>query len=360
MNKTAFKIDTSLNVPLSRQLAEAMKMAIVRRKFKPGDVLPSIDELAAECATSAKVPRRALEMLAEDGWTRPVRGIGSIVLDRGEDAKSNGRVLFYVRHTGFSYYCSGFMAVLDDRLMAKGYKTFIVNASGRSETPACRRFESKLKEKWSLVALIGCGTEARRIAAGSGHPFILIGCDGAISKSSGPSCIGSFNSENGRAMGEFAKACVRGGVKRVVQFKYDNSSLDAAAMLAGAEIDVETAGFHREATPEAVARASLAQMRRIIARGCLPDLFLFTDDYLAQGALIALSTSGIRIPEDVKVATIANKGLGPIWPRPLSRFEVDPVAHGRAAAAAILEFLERGNPPQAINLGHVWKKGETL
>ena len=41
MRKVALKIDPLLNVPLSRQLAEALRTAIIRRRFKPGDVLPT-------------------------------------------------------------------------------------------------------------------------------------------------------------------------------------------------------------------------------------------------------------------------------------------------------------------------------
>ena len=107
--------------------------------------------------------------------------------------------------------------------------------------------------------------------------------------------------------------------------------------------------------------AALSEMRRRIAgRKRLPDLFLFTDDYLAQGALAALDAAEVRVPEDVKVATHANRGLGPIWHKPLTRLEVDPVAHGRAVADAILRYLRTGERPLGLELGAAWKKGETF
>ena len=101
-------------------------------------------------------------------------------------------------------------------------------------------------------------------------------------------------------------------------------------------------------------------MRKFIAKNKLPDLFLFADDYLAQGALIALAVTGVRIPEDVAVVTHANKGLGPVWVKPLSRMEMDPLDHARKIADAISVYLKTGIFPSGIELGSVWKKGDTF
>ena len=360
VKKPAFRIDPAGDAPLSRQLAAAIRTAIVQGTYRPGDVLPPIRALAPASGSSAKVARRALELLAADGWTRPVRGIGSVVLDRGEDTLTNGRILVYVRQTGYSYYCAELLSVLDRRLLAKGYTVSVVSASGRSETPGCRRFGTRLREKWALVVLMDGGAEARRLADDSGRPLLLVGDSMPLPKTTAPSCIGRIGVRFGKVMPAFVRECVRAGVRSVVQFKYDPGAFDAAEMLAVAGIKSENVRIGRKSTPQAVALSAMAEMRRIAARRPLPDLFLFTDDYIAQGALLALAAAGIRVPEDVKVATHANKGLGPIWSKPLSRFEVDPAAHGRAIADAILRFLEAGDPPQNLELGSVWRKGETL
>ena len=49
-------------------------------------------------------------------------------------------------------------------------------------------------------------------------------------------------------------------------------------------------------------------------RGWLPDVLFFVDDYIASGAMVALLHEGVRIPEDVRVASLYNKGLGPVAP----------------------------------------------
>lgn len=360
MPKPMFNTSRYAKAPLSRRLAEAIKDSIIHGKFKPGEALPPIRQLVEDCGRSAKVPRKALEILEAEGWTRPVRGVGSIVLDRGEDPQSSGRVLFYVRHTGLSNYGASIMAIIDAKLMARGYKTFVINASNRSEALACRRLESRLREKWSLVALIGGGVEARSLVAVSGHPFVLIGDGGVLPDDRASSCVGRMRFRTGRALPQFVRECVRKNVKRVVQFVYDVGAFDATGVLSEKGIATETVRIGRKSSPAEVSRAAIVEMERILANGALPDLFLFTDDHIAQGGLVALAVAGIKVPRDVKVATHANKGFGPIWPTRLARFEVDPVANGRASADAILAFLETGAFPTGLNLGSVWKNGATL
>lgn len=94
--------------------------------------------------------------------------------------------------------------------------------------------------------------------------------------------------------------------------------------------------------------------------GKLPDVFLFTDDHLAHGGLLALMERGIKVPEDVKVVTHANRGLGPFWVKPLTRLEMDPVAQGAVVAKAVLDYFRTRALPSDIVLGSDWKVGETF
>ena len=94
--------------------------------------------------------------------------------------------------------------------------------------------------------------------------------------------------------------------------------------------------------------------------GRLPDVLLFTDDHLAQGGLLALMERGVRVPEDVKIVTHANRGLGPFWVKPLTRLEMDPVAQGAAVAQAVLGYFKTRNLPSGLVLGSEWKPGRTF
>ena len=362
MNFAARKIllNRDATKTLTAQLADALRSGIVRGEWAVGDALPGIYELAEECKVSAKVPRKALAVLASEGWTKPVRGVGSVVVDRDMAVREKGRVLFYVRETGYSYYCAEVMATFEKRLSARGYGISSVCAVTRSESAAVRRLDEALKEKWSLVVMMGGGAEARGIVAGSGWPFVLVGDGAPLPRFSAPSCIGRFEIRCGKAVPDLIRECVRRKVSRVVQFKYAEGAFDVAGMLTHAGIDVKTVNVSRKSSPEDVSRAALAEMRKIAAKRPLPDLFLFTDDYLTQGALIALSVASVRIPEDVAVVTHANKGLGPVWDKPLSRLEMDAASHADAVSRAVADYLKTGVHPPELDLGSVYKPGATF
>lgn len=77
-------------------------------------------------------------------------------------------------------------------------------------------------------------------------------------------------------------------------------------------------------------------------------------------ALAALSDAGIRAPQDVRIATWANKGNVPIYARSLSRIEIDPwknAAQTYAFCRAALSGDCGGRPPV---LAPAWIAGETI
>ena len=99
-----------------------------------------------------------------------------------------------------------------------------------------------------------------------------------------------------------------------------------------------------------------------IAKGkdWLPDLLFFADDVQASGALMALQHHGVRIPEDVKVVTWANHGLGPVFWKSLARMEMDPYAHGATIAQYVLSFLRGHGLPDDAAIGPRYIDGDTF
>lgn len=67
-----------------------------------------------------------------------------------------------------------------------------------------------------------------------------------------------------------------------------------------------------------------------------------------------------RAPEDFRAVSFSNAGFGPVYPRALTRLEMDPRAHGAAAADLLLGFLDgRPIPPDAA-IRSVYRRGETF
>ena len=83
----------------------------------------------------------------------------------------------------------------------------------------------------------------------------------------------------------------------------------------------------------------------------------FADDFLCYGAMTAMLTHGVRVPEDVRVASVANKGHLRAFKTPLTRIEYDAEAIGDAAADVLLEYLRNGEFPQYRVLGSAYRIG---
>lgn len=111
-----------------------------------------------------------------------------------------------------------------------------------------------------------------------------------------------------------------------------------------------------------IERAGLDAFARLAATGKLSRdaVYFFADDYIGRGALSAISGAGLRAPDDIRVATWANKGLGPVYFRELSRMEMDPAEAGATVADSILEYLRTGRYPDGRAIGPRWLEGETL
>ena len=114
--------------------------------------------------------------------------------------------------------------------------------------------------------------------------------------------------------------------------------------------------------PESVERAGLEGMAHYMDAGkALPDMICFADDFLAQGALTTLLARGVRVPDDEQVITWANRNLGPVFPLPLTRIEMDPVRDGQALAELVMAALKK--PDQKVKepvlIGPQFSAGKT-
>ena len=358
--KLPFSIDRTADVSLTEQMVKGLRSAIVHGDYKPGQMLPGMLELAAAAGVSEKVARHALARLAETGWCSARRGARSVVADRGKERL--GRVLFFNSETAFGYYPSLLVGTIRSRLLRADYRMTAISAYDIRKDGSSRILEESLKERWDLVVENGMRPGARKAIVESGWPFLVLGDGGKCVPSDAERCVGQIENRMGLALPDFVRACVRRGVRSVVQFLYAEGGFDAAEMLAMPGVGCETVRIARcrsqfDMYSRAYAATS-ALLKRL--RGRLPDVFLFTDDHLTQGAVVALMEQGVRVPEDVKVVTHANRGLGPFWSKTFTRLEMDPVAHGAEIAEAILAYLRTRRLPAGLVLGSEWKAGETF
>ena len=91
-----------------------------------------------------------------------------------------------------------------------------------------------------------------------------------------------------------------------------------------------------------------------------PDLFYFTDDYLASAAILSLEHLRIRVPEDVKVVTHSNAGHAPVSWCSLTCIETDPAVDGEKVAGCLLSCLKGEGLDPTVVLAPSYRIGESF
>jgi DNA-binding LacI/PurR family transcriptional regulator len=195
----------------------------------------------------------------------------------------------------------------------------------------------------------------------SGVPYVAV--RGRSVRAKG--CIGSIPWSFAPAVAEFTRRCADRNVRRVAvvgQNTVDVATAVRQISAAGIEpvrlvTDVDD-GFAR---PEAVSRGAMSTFARLLeSRERLPEVFLFLDDWVCSGALLAILEAGLSVPRDMKIVTLSNKGLGPVYSKPLTRLEIDHDAYSSTIAKAILGYLEGKPFPRGLALSPYYVEGETF
>ena len=349
---------------LLAQVTDGLRQAIVGGYYAPGDVLPTSRELARILGVSMIVAAPALKRLADEGFVLARPRIGTVVRDRRE-RQWRGHVAFVFLDADVSPFQTLFYEALRVSLNRAGYLVTRAGVEAAGPRGACdfSLLDAALSRSVDLaVALFDYpsvfGHFARR-----GIPFAAVGPldarpDGAV---------GFTRFDYRAAIPDFLFSCRAAGVTKVIDYRWKGAFRHSVetALKSTAGIDVRKVILKADFSHGlglGVEAAGYDCIRRMVASRRLDRdaLHFFGDDYLARGAFLALAHAGLRIPEDILVATWANTGLGPYFPLDISRMEMDPVAAGGIVADAALEFLSTGKYPEISVIGPKWHGGETM
>ena len=383
-----FAVTRSSRATLVQQVAEGLHRAIDSGFYKPGDVLPTTRGLADALGVSRIVTRAAVRELAEAGLINPKPSVGSVVLGR-RGKLWRGNVLFISRAKGWMYYASVFTATLRTRLVKAGWLfTHVAVESSVDGKVDVSELELQLTHPVTLAVVLFDNPAAERILSRSGVPFVTIG-DVPSCRLKG--CVGHVCYDRTAVATEIAKAAVEAGVKTALQVGCaDFDDIGAALKVAGIRttkwtipipkngiMPMAVSSAAREVFAECLAGrarcpqrapriepasqlASLGGYSAAWGQAALPDLVYFSDDYLCVGALAAFVAAGIRVPDDVRVVTWANRGNGPFYVTELTRTEMDPQGDADKIATAVLARLEGRSGDFPPTLGPVFRRGATL
>ena len=331
-------------------LCAFIKDEIAYGRLKAGDPIPTIMELAKATGLTFRIARGVIEQLAREGYVRSRPRVGTVVLPRDVTAL-HGRVLFVLPDVdACSYHVTMIADALRQRLGTAGYafSTVVFSQDARIGLAFLKHELARTPD----VAIAIYGTQpVRKCLREAGVKSVFIYGD-PPKKDEGRWI--RFSAEE--AIANFVQHCVRAEVKRVVQVRFEgNETPDARQALADNGIKCGWMTVPRMdglGRYEGIERSAYNAFMNM-SRSSFPDVFLFWDDFVAQGALTAFLGRGIKMPEDVKVVALSNRGLGPVSSEPLTRFECDAAEAGEKVAAFALALLAKGRlPPPPVIVPH--------
>ena len=353
-----FGVSRSNRATLVEQVVGGLRQCILSGFYKAGDILPTTRDLAEMLGVSRIVTRAAVRELTKAGLINPKPSIGCVVL--GRDGRLwRGNVLFVQRSSGRTYYVNVFTATLRASLAKAGWLFTQVTATpdscGRTDVS---ELELHLTHPVTLAVVMFDNPDAERFLSRSGVPFVTLG---NTEKRRRKGCVGHVRYDRAAASEELAAAAVAAGVKKSWQVGMEDFD-DVGAALKKAGVAVKRFNFPPMPggrNPEAVS-FSVRDAFAALPRSALPDMIYFSDDHACTGALAAFAAAGVRIPDDVRIATWSNRGNGPVFSKTLARLEIDPEGDAEKFSDALLAYLEGRPGAFPLTLVPTFRKGATL
>ena len=358
----AFKVSKADRRNLTDQLADGLRQAIVTGFYKAGEQLPRLKDLATHFGTSLRVPREAIARLVSEGHVDARTSIGTTVLPRR--ARSwKGHVLFILPDAEGSYYANVFASELQNGFLKAGWLFTRVNVhkrgKGRRDTSI---LEAALAQSVDLAIILYGDPLIEKFLARRKVPYILI----ADTCPSTPAPAGFIRFNRSAAVKDFVRRCQEAGRQKVVQVCLDGEGdVNAVPALqrAGIKARREIISFKESAERlETVERSAFDAIGQGLAQEARDngEVIFFTDDFLAFGGITAILHAGLRVPEDVGLATWSNRGFAPVTPWNLDRMEFDPRQSAKHVTTLVLDFLAGKKIPSHAEIGPIYKPGTTI
>lgn len=313
-------------------------------RLKAGDRFPTCREICSEFGVSMIVASAVVKQLGRECLIHSRPHLGSIVVPQGASAWRD-TVLYINTGGSYSAYAGMLSGALREKLVKAGFLFASIDMPSRFISKAdIARLEVALAVKPRLAVLLHAREEVVHTLEKAKVEYVIV--DDGVKPFTGKKsllCRGVIFADYGEPVAQFAAHCGTAGVRNVLEVGFERGYASAASALASFGIKVSKV-MDRE-TPDFwhyghVKHSGLLLAERLLARGNLPDLVYFTDDYLAAGALVAFARHGVVFPQDVRFVSLATKGFEPLWWQEVTRIEWDWTMQGEALAGKVAILLE--------------------
>jgi len=340
-------------VPAYRRVAAALVAGIESGHYPPGSRLPAEIDLAAEHGVSRGTLRQALATLRSQGMIEPVPGRGSYVtLGSPNRPERRRKMVGVVVPSVAQPYVPDLLSWIEDELHRHGY-SMLVGSSGSTREQQAGRVHRILDEGASgLIAYpVDYEPDPALFAhlADRGFPVVLIDRHlvGLPMDAVLPDNVG----------GAYAAVSHLAGLghRRIAFVSTDNLTTTSVAerlqgyqqALAAHDIPIDdrlicaelpvTSRWPREAT--AGVKGHAARIGRFLERQ-RPTAVFTLHDYLAADVLEAASDLGLRVPDELALASFDDDPPAALLPVPLTAVRQPREQLGRLAARLVVERID--------------------
>lgn len=327
---------------MAHQVAEHLAGLISREK-RAGDRLESERDLSKTLGVSLPTVREALGMLEHRGMVERRHGSGTYVLDGRDQRQVAVLMELDIGHPRISYFYTRMVQTVRLRLEAKGHRVRFYNGHTPPGEPnrgiTCRDFLEDVRAgRISAVAAIALAPFEEWIRPVQEQGIPAVG--GEMSFPYGPIL------DHGGALLAGVQRLAREGRRRLALL---GTTGPEPLRLMRQALEAEGLSFVPGYVPDAGSQpASPGLGWRLFrqvweAEPQKPDGLLVMDDFLFQDAAMAILDAGLRVPRDLSIVTLSNKGSSIHYPFPVVRLENDPDAFAEAYVG-LVDTLVRKEP----------------
>ena len=351
---------------LTQQMVNGIRTAIAKGFWKAGDLLPTAAAFKKALGTGGYVPRTALRKLADAGIIVLKKHVGAMVTGKGAH-RWKGRVAFITTTARVSFYENAHAFALQDIFEAADFEFVHIVVRERHEDDKELDLAPLRRHIAHGIDLAICFTGSRQIAAELDKAKVKYVFEGGTGRDF-PNAEAVINLEmnSQHAAEQLVQHWSAEKIRNVLIVDFEHvmpRTITSALFASGIRLRQITVKRPEPSDYlKSIQQSGLMAIEKFFSvRKNLnnpPDAIFFYDDYLAAGGLVALAATGLHVPADIHVATLSNKGFGPVWFKPLTRLEYDPIGNATLVGNYVLKLLAGGSAlPPKLQLGFI--KGET-
>ncbi|RED65007.1 GntR family transcriptional regulator [Cohnella lupini] len=342
----------STQSPKYLQLKEEILSWIAGGRFRPGDKLPSENELAEQFSLSRQTVRQSIGELVQEGWLSREQGKGTFVSKQSAERRNStvNRTVGVITTSISDYIFPSIVRGIESALKDKGYRLLLSSTDHRKDR------ERECLEMMLSHAVCGLIVEPTKSAEGNpnfdnylaiedhGIPMLMI--NESYSDLESPSL--RVDDDAGGMMA--AKHLLELGHRTIAGF-FKTDDLQGVRRMKGFiracrehHIPAESSSIVRYSTEDKAERPQ-AMLREMLLSDHPPTAIVCYNDQLAVSLLDTIRELGLRIPEDLSMIGYDDSFLATATETKLTTIEHPKSALGEQAANLLIAQLERGMAP---------------